>query len=308
MRLVLATLLTTLPAAAFAHGGDPAVAYFTSPTGVGNVVDSSIDITWVDADRSIPTGTATVDFFYTNRQPPTFQSGERPDDLVGEVVVTGIPEKDMPNAYTWDTSAVPAGSYVLWSQVVEPPEENMSIQIIDLSPGIVTVAHPGDPVYPAVLLTAPNSPFKYADESFEITWEAFDPDGTARIRIEARIGPTGTPIVVADDLPATAEGSVVWDTSNLEENDWILEAIITDDRGLSFRHFSRYVVLVTHQVGPRDGGVAVDASAADAGVAIDGGKIAKVDEGCDCATSSGAASGWWSLLGLYAVLRRRVSR
>lgn len=302
----LALLFAFGPATAWAHGADPAVAYITAPTGVGNVVDESVELLWVDADRSIPTGTATVDFYYTDRQPPTFQAGERPDDLVGETIVTGIWEKEMPNAYTWDTRDVPAGSYLIWSQVVEPPEENMAIQIIGLSPGIVTVAHPGDPVYPAIYLTSPASPFKFAHRSFELTWEAFDPDRTGRVRLEAMIGADGEPLLIADDLPAGL-GTYTWDTSELEENDWLLKATITDGRGLSFYHYANYVLLVTHDVPEPDAGVPVDAGFVDAGKR-DGGFVKTGtppdQDACACsATGSGAPWPW--VLALFLLRRRR---
>ncbi|MEQ9497563.1 MAG: hypothetical protein RIT81_11910 [Deltaproteobacteria bacterium] len=300
------TLLFALlaPATAWAHGADPAVAYITAPTGVGNVVDESVELLWVDADRSIPTGTATVDFYYTDRQPPTFQAGERPDDLVGETIVTGIWEKEMPNAYTWDTTSVPAGSYLIWSQVVEPPEENMAIQIIGLSPGIVTVAHPGDPVHPAVYLTSPTSPFKFAHRSFELTWDAFDPDGTGRVRLEAMIGPDGEPLLIADDLPPD-QGSFVWDTSQLEENDWTLKATITDDRGLSFYHYSNYVLLVTHNVPEDDAGVP-DAGTPDAGTVRDGGYVKTGEPPDTCACTAGRTGAPWPwVLALFLFRRRR---
>ncbi len=307
MRILVSALVMLAPALAWAHGADPAVAYITSPSGVGNVADDGIELLWVDADRSIPTGTATVDFYYTNRQPPTFQAGERPDDLEGEVIVTGIWEKEMPNEYFWDTTNVPAGSYLLWSQVVEPPEENMAIQIIGFSPGIVTVAHPGDPVHPAIYMTSPSSPFKFSDTSFDLTWEAFDPDGTGRVRLEAQIGADGTPILIADDLPVTPN-RYVWDTSGLEENDWILKATITDARGLSFYHYSPYVLLVTHDVPDLDAGV-VDSGTAppardggvDAGLRIKG----PATDSCACTARPTEASRapWW--LAVLLLIRRR---
>lgn len=311
MREPMRTLVTfaalLAPSFAWAHGADPAVAYITAPTGVGNVVDDGIELLWVDADRSIPTGTATVDFYYTNRQPPTFQSGERPDDLVGDTIVTGIWEKEMPNEHFWDTTNVPAGSYLVWSQVVEPPEENMSIQIIGFSPGIVTVAHPGDPVHPAVYMTSPSSPFKFAHRSFELTWDAFDPDGTGRIKLEAQIGADGTPLLIADDLPPSP-GTFTWDTSELEENDWILKATITDARGLSFYHFSPYVLLVTHDVPEPDAGVTdsgTSSSPRDGGQ--DGGTRAKgpAPESCSCATTDRRDARALLLLAVLLLRRRR---
>ncbi len=76
------------------------------------------------------------------------------------------------------------GSYYLWSEVKEPVEENTAPQIISFSPGVLTTAHPGDPVYPAVVLRTPDAPFRFADQSYTLRCKAFDPDGTSRVKLE----------------------------------------------------------------------------------------------------------------------------
>lgn len=310
----IAACLAALTSTAWAHGSDPAVAYMNVPVGVGNVVDDSFMLNWVDADRSIPTGTATVDFYYTNAQPPTFLNGERHPALVGEVVVSGIIEKEMPNEYVWDTSGVPAGSYLLWSEVLEPPEKNMAIKIIEFSPGILTVAHPGDPVHPAVFLTTPSSPFQFADDMIDVEYLAFDPDGTARVRLEAGMDPNGENfILIADDLPATSTGSFEWNTSTIEEGDWILRATITNASGLSFHHYSRYFLLVTHAVIRSDAGVMTDGGQPDAGgfSARDAGgeHMVAPDDSCACRAAFGAGRGtsrlgWWLAAAVLFALAR----
>ena len=139
-----ALFLLLIPASAVGHGGQPAVAYLNEPAGVDNVVDDSFTFTWIDADRPIPTGTATVDFFYMRERVSAFIAGTIPPWLDENVVVRGLLEKDLTNSYTWDTSSVPAGTYQLWSRVAEPPEEIASPQLILFSPGAEPVQHPGD--------------------------------------------------------------------------------------------------------------------------------------------------------------------
>jgi hypothetical protein len=308
--ILVAAVALGASADAWAHGSDPAVAYINEPTGVGNVVDAEFFFTWVDADRSIPTGTATVDFYYTNQQPPTFLNGERHPELTGEPIVQGIWEKEMPNEHTWDLTNVPSGSYLLWSEVIEPPEENMAIKIIEFSPGILTVAHAGDPVYPAVYMITPTSPFQFSDDYIDVRYAAFDPDGTARVKIEASMDPNfADPILVADDLAANAEGSFGWDTSELAEADWILKATITDARGLSHYHYGRYFLLVTHAVvrpdagltdagdGERDGGTGPPPPR-DAGYV----KIHEDPKTCDCTAGSGRRGGRSSAMWLYGIV------
>ena len=67
---------------AWAHGGLPAEAILVDPNEIA-VWDQSIELLWIDSDNPIPTGTATVNLFYTADMPPTFEPGTHPDALVG---------------------------------------------------------------------------------------------------------------------------------------------------------------------------------------------------------------------------------
>lgn len=311
---ILAWALAFGPRDAAAHGGQPTVAWVNDPVGVGNVVDESFTFTWADFDRSIPTGTATVDFYYVTARPPTFAAGTIPEPLDGTPIVTGIFEKDLANSHTWDTRNVPAGSYLIWSRVNEPPSEVYSPLIISYSPGVLTVAHPGDPVHPAVMVTTPDTPFRFADQSFEVRYAAFDPDGTGRVKLEAGTSLDGTGFTtLAEDLPASADGAFTWDTSGLAEADWTIRATITDGRGYTFTHYGRYFLLVTH-LGPRPDASVPDAAPSDGSIipAYDGGEEptppkAKA-EGCRCRAEGRPTDGtapWPALLLLLAARRRR---
>lgn len=313
--MVLAALLPLVGTReAMAHGGQPTVAWVNDPIGVGHVVDRSFTFTWLDFDKAISTGTATVDFYYIATRPPTFSAGTIPDPLDGTPIITGILEKDLANAHTWDTSSVPAGSYLIWSRVNEPPSEVFSPLIISYSPGVLTVAHPGDPVHPAVMITTPDTPFRFADQEFEVRYSAFDPDGTGKVKLEAGTTLDGTNfITLAEDLPAVADGAFHWDTSQLAEADWTLRATITDARGLSFTHYGRYFLLVTH-LGPRP-----DASIPDASTQNDGSVIPTYDggfedpapkkpaEGCACSAFPDRVTSAepMAVLLLFVALRRR---
>ncbi|MEL7367964.1 MAG: hypothetical protein AAFN74_03560 [Myxococcota bacterium] len=304
------TAAIVCPTLVWAHGGNPAVAFFNEPVGVGIVVDDTFTFTWRDADIPIPTGTATVDFFYTVNRPMTFTPGDIPDDLAGTPIVTGLRERDLDNRYVWNVSDVPTGSYHLWSRVNEPPSEDMSIQIIDFAPGIVTVVQPGDSVPPALLVTSPRNAFEFTDAQYEITYEAFDPDGTGRVRLEAAMVPTSSNapafIPLADDLPADAEGRWTWNTSALPDGDWMIRATLTDARGQSFTTYSRFLLLISHPFSRFDAGT----SAQDAGPP-DAGSTGVGEDGCRCITSSREGwpelTGWWLGLGLFAAVRLRRS-
>ena len=310
-----AVALIAIPATAIAHAGEPAVAYLLEPVGVGNVVDETTVFTWIDADVPIPTGTATVDLFYTSRRPRTFAAGVIPDDLVGEPIVQGLRERDPNNRYEWDVSNVPSGSYHIWSRVNEPPSEDMSIQIIHFAPGIVTVAHPGDPVYPAVLATSPPNAFDFADASYEITYSAFDPDGTARVKIEAAqmtlSGEAGPYEVLVEGLPAVEDGRWTWSTGDVEEGDWLFRLTIEDDRGLSFTTFSEFFLLITHPFSRFDAGVSTDAGAGDALPGSTPQAPSGGSDGCRCISSTKpptAAALAWGLIAVSLLAARRRRR
>lgn len=340
-RWLLGLALTTAlaPRAASAHGGAPAVAPILDPQRIGTVVDRSYTFRWEDADSPSPFGPATVNFYYTPAMPPTFGNRAIPMTLTGTVVVEDILEPDLENRYTWDTSEVPAGTYWIWSRVDEPPEET-SPQIISWSPAPLTIAHPGDEPGPAVAFTNPQSPFAWADERFVIRFQAFDPDESAKIRIEASHGYRGDGFFVVDErIPAGPEVEIFWNTRDLPEGDWMLRASIHDCRGQSFTAYGRFFVLVTHpgrtlpetidagpapppvevdwcdevrdagqradaaDAGPLDGGApGRDAAVLDAG-ATDAGLPLDPPEGCGC--RGGGDPRPAALLLLLALPRRR---
>lgn len=301
--------------AAFAHGGLPAEAILITPSEMGTVADQSIEITWIDSDNPIPTGTATVNLFYTDAMPPTFEPGTRPDALIGTPMVSGIFEYDDTNSYTWDTSAVSAGTYWVWSLVEEPPEPMPSPQIIRFTEVPIVVAHGQDEVPPAVRITNPDNPFVWADQTVDLEYEAFDPSGTGRVRLEVGSTFDGSDFtVIAEDLPAVAEGSFTWDTSQLAEVDWTIRATIIDDRGFEITAYAQYFLLVTHLQAPDAGPSTPDAGAAedmgtpqapDAGVDVDQGQKMMAKEGCSCTGSSQRPGlAWLMLLFIAAPLIR----
>lgn len=295
-----ASVPSIAPSVAFGHAGQPAVAYLDAPQGVGVVVDTEFVLTWSDADAPIPTGTATVDLFYTQQRPMTFVEGVIPDDLTGAPIVTGLLEADLDNRFVWDVTGVPAGSYHVWSRVNDPPDEEDALQIIHFAPGVVTVAHPGDPVHPAVLVTAPANLFEFADEEFVVRYRAFDPDGTGRVRIEgAWLPPDDQPVfeVLAENLPADADGSWLWPTATLAEGDWVVRVTVEDDRGLSFTTYAPTYLFITHPgsvpVGP-DAGRLADGGAGDAAAGSPpppSPSASSSSSDCRCTQPSSGASG-----------------
>ncbi len=253
--------------ALLAHPGQgPPVAWPDLPHEAGERADTEFTFTWTDSDMPVTTGTATIDWFYTDRMPPTYQPGLVPDDLIGEPVVRGIPEADLTNRHTWDTSMVPAGSYFLWSRVNEPLIEMPLLRVIAFSRGVVTVAHPGDEVHPAVAITRPDSPYHIAEGDYRVEWGASDPDGTGTVILEGTTSTTATDFVtLVDNMAATSTGTFVWPTSEYPEGNWTLRITIRDGRGLSFTAYSRYFLRVERPFPMYDAGSGGIDAGADGG-------------------------------------------
>lgn len=188
----------------------------------------------------------------------------------------------------------------------------MAPQIISFSPGVLTIAHPGDPIYPAVLMTTPDTPFRFADDSYELKWQAFDPDGSARVRLEAGTSSLGVDYqVLAEDLDPQL-GTFEWDTSELPEVDWYIRATIEDDRGLSFTTYAQYILAISHAPEQPDAGLRDAGPVSDAGVTADAGFVkGPATDGCRCiAPQQGAQAGLipLSVMALALAIRRRRPR
>lgn len=277
--------------------GGPAVAWPVTPHTVGNVVDEGYRFSWTDTNYLTPTATITIDWFYTRVMPPTFQLGASPPDLEGTPIVLGIDEADRTDAFTWDTSTVAAGSYWIWSRMNDLPGET-SLRINAFSRGVITVAHPGDVVHPAIAMVTPRSPFEVSEQrTYDVVYEAFDPDGTGVVTLEAMRTRTATDtVLIARDLPAARSATVSWAVADLAEGDWILRAHLRDGRGLEATAYARFVLTIEHLIYPDAGPADVDVGPT---VSVDGGLLPDIGsydggtrepppgEGCSCAASRG---------------------
>ena len=107
---------------------------------------------------SPPTGTITIDWYFTAQMPPTFRSAPPRPISKGRSSSAGSSRKTGPIAGSGTLSTVAAGSYFIWSWVNDLPTEVNSIRINAFSPGVVTVAHPGDLVHPSIFMPTPIRP------------------------------------------------------------------------------------------------------------------------------------------------------
>jgi hypothetical protein len=304
----------------FAHLGRPSEAIIATPEANCQTADQSFAIHWMDFDKPIPTGTATVDLFYIQEDGPTFNRGDKPDWFVGEStpIVRGILERDLTDAWTWKTSTIAPGIYWIWSYVNNPPTEFGTISYVDFSPYPIAIQHTGDPTLPSITLTTPDSPYRFTDDHYSVKYESCDPTGTGKVRLEwtETEDRTGFELLV-DDLPASAMGTYEWDTLCLPEGSLTLKATITDARGMSNTSYAKYYLLVTHLLPPDGGcGVSLDGGTvgSDAQIIVDDagpsgrdGSIADggtaKGKGCACTSASDSTSGLRGLvlLGLLAL-------
>jgi len=252
--------LLLLPAPALAHEGGASVAWPTVPAGVGVVIDEGIELAWTDADRRFGTSTVTFDLRYSASWPPTAPAGLLPFRIDGRPIAVAVDELDPANRAHWDTRRVPAGSYMIWTLATEEPPD-LPVRMVGIARGVVTVAHRGDPIHPAVIVGF-DEPIR-ARGWVELPYEAFDPAGTASVSLEAsRRFDGGERVLVARGLPALARGTHRWELAGVPPGAWAVRARISDARGLSFVAWSRFFLHVEPSI---DAGAA-DRDALDAAV------------------------------------------
>ena len=319
--------LGTLGTSARAHSGGASIATLTTPAGVGVVTDESFELRWTDADRRFETSTVTFDFFYTRVMPPTAPPGVLPFGIEGRLIAVAVDEIDPLNRLVWNTASIPAGSYVLWSVASEEPPD-LPLTMVSFSRGVVTVAHPGDPVHPAVLVGIEQE-FSASDQ-FLIPYEAFDPTGTASVTLSVSPRFDGSEaVVLAAGVPASSRGEYRWAVEAWAPGRYAVRAKISDARGLSFHAYARFYLRVDPGAPPTPDAGSLDLSATpdaelDAGLAAfdaeapkpeDSGPSERFDTGtgtrespgaCACSAASSAMQSFrlpWALALL--LLRRR---
>lgn len=277
------------------HGGFPPVATVLNPVSTASLSATStagFTVRWLDTNQPIATGTATLDLYYTEHNPPTYRLGTVPETLTGTAIARGIREIDPADSVRWDLSAVPTGTYWIWSIMNEPPNELGFQQIFYFSPGTLTVVQPGDEEPPSIYITAPDTPFPYADTSFELRYDARDPHGTGRVKLEATNALDGSKLrLIAEDLPAIRGGRYTWNTTAIEKGEWMIRATIEDARGRTRSVYARYFLLIEH-FGDTDAGVREDAGGGEAC-------------GCEETRSRGPISSLALLLAICAARFRR---
>lgn len=237
--------------------------------------DQSFTITWDDGDMD-PTGRFT--FYYLDHE-PTFQVTV--DDLTTGGLATIIddpvntsggffascvcsmdmgvtcppdvrdPNGNCANKLTWNTSALPKGTYWLVAVNNDPP-----FHVYNASNAPIRIAHGTDPLPPAVVIARPDG-FGAWDQSYTLQWLAA---GKAPFTFELSYGieDTGKALQIVDTIaspvPVTMDGdgsfSYLWDLSQLMNNtSYFVRLKVTDADGVSTFTDSHFGVTIFRQPG-----------------------------------------------------------
>jgi hypothetical protein len=321
-------VLAFATAAAFAHGNAPSPATFTNPPRLQALVtdggdrmwapytfataDTSFDVAWTDGDTD---PISEHFFYYMDHAPPLalavtdvqglatpipesaggfWVACSCPDDF--GVVCPDIGTRDCRNGFTWDTHALPPGSYWLIAITRDPPYD-----VYTVSDGPVRIAH-GGPLPPAAIIVRPDG-FGTFDTSYTARWILIGTDPTHvdlayNSDDDVRAGSPWKPLASDVPLMAGPDGtfSFEWDLSALASaRIFHLQATVKDATGQTVFTQSRNGVTVFHPGDNPDYAVSVDD--------VDMGTAKKTGgSGCAYANATGGAPTPLFVLALCALV------
>jgi hypothetical protein len=279
--------------------GVPTPANIQAPADLGIVVDDRADLSWLDNDAD-PTGKFNF-FFQAQNVPPSTQVSD--GSLAGTAIpeAQGVPISDPADTLSWDTREVPAGSYFVYAITDDPPIP----PVYGMSRGVITVRHPGDPLFPATRVIAPGDIAPSVDqEGFALRWEASGDGPFSATLSYAALGTGAHPIEpmwlpLAAGLAMTpvgdrATGCLVWDLAAFSDGYYAVRVVVTDGAGRTHSAYAPNDVTVYHDgtSGPAASCAAPvpDAGPDDAGTGPDGSPAPPDDPG-GCGCQAGGASG-----------------
>lgn len=222
-------------------GGIPTRASFTTPSVLGELADRSYSVTWLDDDSDL---TGIFDFYYQSANiPPGAQIGS--DAFVGVPIPTGqqVAIMEPSDALIWDTTVVPAGSYYLYAIATDPPLD----PLFGASAAPVTVRHPGDPLWPALVVDEPDAIGDTQAELFAVRFRARG-EGPLTATLRGRnLTPEndqpyyeiGEDISLEEVSPGSFTGCYLWDLRALVEGQHYVEVRISDQAGRVYTAYSR---------------------------------------------------------------------
>jgi hypothetical protein len=294
-------------------GGIPVQARYDYPVELGEIGDAAVILRWHDNEADM---TGLFDFFH---QPSNVRPGVRigHPDFMGTLFAEGVPIQDATNELTWDTSGLAAGSYYVYEITRDPP----LAPVFSATAVPVTVQHPGDPRWPAVVVDEPDGLGDTQTSRFAVKWRA---TGEGTLTATIRYGEyEGDPLFdVATQVPMMEvedglyQGCYLWNISTLPQSIYYFQVEVADEAGRTHRSFSRNVLVVFRDADAPDSGPepsCEEQQPVDGGAGRDGGSTGNGDGGgCPCHVGGRgripAASVVSFVLWLAALRRRRRGR
>jgi hypothetical protein len=197
----------------------------TEPNGVGDTIDSSYVITWNASD---PDDDAHINLYYD-----TNASG-----LDGTLIASNLSENTT-TSYIWNTTNITEGNYYIYGRIGDGTATTTAY-----SAGAVSIDHNG---VPSITIIEPNGTNDNANQNFNITWNASDPDNDAQIAVyydTNNFGYDGT-LIVSGLLENTAT-STLWNTAQILAKKYYIYATISDGINPVQKTYGTYPVRVNH--------------------------------------------------------------
>jgi len=314
---------------AFHIGGLPARARYENPIDLGQVADQTYAVIWTDGDQD-PTGMFNFGFQPLDGPPnagPELRWYVTPQITNAQQVAV----LDTANTFVWDTSQVPAGTYIIYEITEDPGIDS----VVSVSPGPVTIQHTGDPLWPAVITDEPDGLSDIVNTNYAARFRA---TGVGALTANIYYGvplpnglpdPDAQPVLIQSGFPLEEtspgfyKGCYLWDVSTMPEGFYWMLIEVVDEGARTHANYSKGMVIVSHAPGAPDAG----ASGTCAELTVPDAAPYNVDAGRDgpirippdeppCLCRVGAprpqgARGWLGIgvaVALLVELRRRRSR
>ncbi|UCE38187.1 MAG: VCBS repeat-containing protein, partial [Thermoplasmata archaeon] len=197
------------------------------PDGIDDEADSSYTIIWVDSD---PEDNATISLYYYNQT-----------SKIWELIVSGIEEDDLQDAFDWNTTNMPEGEYPIKATISDSFNSHTNYSL-----GNVTVLHTASNIRPAISFIEPDGIDDVSHYNYTIYWIDSDPDDNAGISLFYDDDDTGGVGFWIADLDEDDADFFDWNTTFIPEGQWYIFAIIQDPWHAPVINYSSGPLIIDH--------------------------------------------------------------
>jgi len=205
------------------------------PDGDDDEADDEYTIEWYANDED--GDTLSIALYYDTDSDP---------DNGKTAITTGLSNT---GSYDWDCVLMPEGDYY----ILGIADDNNGSFASDYSTGRVHIQHHGTPGnhHPRIRVLEPDGDDDEADEEYTISWTASDQDEdtlTIALYHDTDTDPGNGKTLIASGLPDT--GSYRWDTSEVDEDDYFICAVVDDGEGGTGDDYSSGTLRIRRDVVP----------------------------------------------------------